>query len=311
MNDQKIYELIARTPQIRAVQIADALDQELSDVSEALRALVAEGDVVRTSATAPNGQPAQIYTLSDQFKKTNEYKSIMAKMVSASPQPAAPSPTLPAAAVDPVPVFAVMAELVPVGMTRIASAVEFVANNYGRVTGVQMMKHMGLRTGQAPVSYLSGAIKDGRLARDGSDWILGDALAPTANKPPVAPAVPVIAVTPSVGDVNSTEKGSGARFNHGKPDYSLIPFSTLTGEAQVWAYGKQKYAAWNWTKGMAWSIPFACMMRHMAAWQAGEECDPESGLPHLAHAMCNLRMLTLYATNFTAGDDRPKQELLA
>ena len=29
-------------------------------------------------------------------------------------------------------------------------------------------------------------------------------------------------------------------------------------------------------------------MRHMAAWQAGEDLDPESGRNHLGHAMCNL-----------------------
>ena len=112
-----------------------------------------------------------------------------------------------------------------------------------------------------------------------------------------------------VGDVTSEARGSGARFNYGKPDYSLIPLTTMAAEARVWAYGKEKYAAWNWTKGMAWSIPFACLMRHMSAWQAGEECDAESGLPHLAHAMCNLRMLTLYATNYQEGDDRPTKEL--
>lgn len=108
-----------------------------------------------------------------------------------------------------------------------------------------------------------------------------------------------------IGDVNSQEKGSGARFNSGKPDYSLIPMSTLADEALVWGYGAKKYAAWNWTKGMAWSVPFACAMRHMAAWQRGEDLDPESGLPNLAHVACNIRMLTLYAVNFKEGDDRP------
>ncbi len=112
-----------------------------------------------------------------------------------------------------------------------------------------------------------------------------------------------------IGDVESTEKGSGARFNGGKPDYSLIPLCTLEDEAKVWAYGKQKYAAWNWAKGMPWSVPLACLLRHMAAWQRGEELDPESGLPHLAHAMCNLRMLTLYSKTYTEGDDRPKEWL--
>lgn len=113
-----------------------------------------------------------------------------------------------------------------------------------------------------------------------------------------------------IGDVNSDAKGSGARYNDGKADISLIPLCTLEDEARVWMYGKQKYAAWNWAKGMDWSVPLACAMRHIAAWQRGEELDAESGLPHLAHAMCNLRMLTLYSKTYPEGDDRPPKELM-
>lgn len=113
-----------------------------------------------------------------------------------------------------------------------------------------------------------------------------------------------------IGDVNSDAKGSGARYNGGKADISLIPLCTLEDEAKVWMYGKQKYAAWNWAKGMDWSVPFACAMRHLAAWQRGEELDAESGLPHLAHAMCNLRMLTLYSKTYPEGDDRPPKDLM-
>lgn len=111
----------------------------------------------------------------------------------------------------------------------------------------------------------------------------------------------------TVGDVNSTARGSGARYNGGKADLSLIPLCTLEDEARVWMYGKRKYAAWNWAKGMDWSIPLACALRHLSAWQRGEDTDPESGLPHLAHAMCNLRMLTLYSMTYPEGDDRPKE----
>jgi hypothetical protein len=113
----------------------------------------------------------------------------------------------------------------------------------------------------------------------------------------------------AIGDVNSNAKGSGARFNDDKADFSLIPLCTLEEEARVWSYGKKKYAAWNWAKGMDWSVPYACLMRHMAAWQRGEDNDPETGFSHLAHAMCNLRMLTLYSSTYTAGDDRPKEWL--
>ena len=112
-----------------------------------------------------------------------------------------------------------------------------------------------------------------------------------------------------VGDVNSNAKGSGARYNDGKADLSLIPLSTLEDEARVWMYGEKKYKRFNWMKGMAWSIPMACALRHLAAWQNGEDLDPESGQPHLAHAMCNLRMLTLYARTYPEGDDRPKDWL--
>lgn len=112
-----------------------------------------------------------------------------------------------------------------------------------------------------------------------------------------------------IGDVNSDEKGSGARYNQGKADLSLIPLSTLEDEARVWMYGERKYKRFNWMKGMPWSVPLACALRHLAAWQNGEDLDPESGQPHLAHAMCNLRMLTLYSRTYQEGDDRPKDWL--
>ena len=110
----------------------------------------------------------------------------------------------------------------------------------------------------------------------------------------------------TVGDINSDKKGTGARFNDGKPDLSLIPLETLADEARVWMYGERKYKRHNWMKGMNWSIPLACALRHLAAWQAGEDIDPESGQSHLAHAMCNLRMLTAFAKTFPEGDDRFK-----
>lgn len=48
-----------------------------------------------------------------------------------------------------------------------------------------------------------------------------------------------------IGDVNSQARGTGARFNAGKPDYSLMPFWCLDGVAQVWTYGHKKYAAFD------------------------------------------------------------------
>jgi hypothetical protein len=154
-----------------------------------------------------------------------------------------------------------------------------------------------------------------------------------------------------IGDVNSSERGSGARFNDGKLDLTLLPpwcwseildrvddsgvwasdfgrefaalqefwegddeafervIDGLTEDdyiqaAKVFAYGAEKYAAWNWAKGMAWSIPMACYLRHMLLGDPAGE-DPESGLPHRGHAVCNLIMLAHFVVLCRDMDDRP------
>lgn len=75
--------------------------------------------------------------------------------------------------------------------------------------------------------------------------------------------------------------------------------------AAVFDYGRQKYAEWNWAKGMPWSVPMACAVRHALAILRGEENDPESGLPHRGHMACNLVMLCQYELAYREGDDRP------
>jgi hypothetical protein len=80
--------------------------------------------------------------------------------------------------------------------------------------------------------------------------------------------------------------------------------------AAVFEYGRAKYAAWNWAKGMAWSVPLACAGRHLVfGIMRGEELDAESGLPHRGHFMCNIVMLAQYERTYREGDDRPKEWL--
>lgn len=80
--------------------------------------------------------------------------------------------------------------------------------------------------------------------------------------------------------------------------------------AHVFDYGRRKYAEWNWAKGMPWSVPFSCAVRHLMAMIAGESDDPESGLPHRGHVFCNIVMLWTYHRTFLVGDDRPAPHLL-
>ena len=167
MNDQKIYELMAKTPDLRAVQICDALDQELSHVSDALKALVDEGDVVRTAGFAPNGQPAQIYNLSQTFMRSAEYKAIKAQL-DAAPAPAAASTGTVA---ESVPVVHAAAPKV----SRVDSALAFI-RLMGKVSSADLKQHMGIATG-SPSNYLNAAMRDGRVARkhfaDGHYWVIG------------------------------------------------------------------------------------------------------------------------------------------
>jgi hypothetical protein len=114
-----------------------------------------------------------------------------------------------------------------------------------------------------------------------------------------------------IGDINSTEKGTGARYNDDKPDYSLLPMHLLEGTARVFMYGSKKYAPFNWVKGMAWTVPYACALRHLFAWFRGEDVDAESGQSHLDHVICNLLMLKHYEKSYREGDNRPKDHFNA
>lgn len=78
--------------------------------------------------------------------------------------------------------------------------------------------------------------------------------------------------------------------------------------ARVFDYGRKKYAEWNWAKGQAWSVPIACAARHLVfGMMRGETLDPDSGLPHRGHFVCNIVMLLWFLDHYEAGDDRRRQ----
>lgn len=75
--------------------------------------------------------------------------------------------------------------------------------------------------------------------------------------------------------------------------------------AAVFEFGAKKYKAWNWFKGMPWSVPVGCIGRHLLAMHRGEESDPDSKLPHAGHVVCNVFMLMAYARTYREGNDLP------
>lgn len=96
-----------------------------------------------------------------------------------------------------------------------------------------------------------------------------------STRPIVEPPVPLVPL--------------GQKFDDHKPRWDLIPYEALQEVVAVLTHGSQKYGPENWRK-----VPegerryFAAAQRHLVSHRLGERLDPESGLPHLAHAACCL-----------------------
>jgi len=60
---------------------------------------------------------------------------------------------------------------------------------------------------------------------------------------------------------------------------------------KVLMYGKAKYSEKGWMT-VEKERYIDAHSRHMAAYYKGEHMDEESGLPHLAHALCSLMFVT-------------------
>lgn len=103
-----------------------------------------------------------------------------------------------------------------------------------------------------------------------------------------------------------TPTTEGIKFDDGKPRVDLISPIALSELATVLAFGAKKYAAWNWAKGIPYTRIIAALLRHTHKYLMGETLDPESGLSHAAHIMCNAMFLLHFEKLKPEFDDRPK-----
>ena len=105
----------------------------------------------------------------------------------------------------------------------------------------------------------------------------------------------------------SRETQQAKKFDDDKPRTDLVPPSAITAAAEVFAFGAKKYGDRNWEQGLSYGRLYGAILRHLLAWWAGQELDPESGLPHLGHALCSLMMLhdTQIDPPSDSLDDRP------
>jgi len=226
-----------------------------------------------------------------------------------------------------------------------------------------MVLRFKIRAGAVSDPQRGGTVKRWSHDGKGGDIVAykvgGDIVPAAAANEPHVRATPLPAAC-GIGDINSSAKGSGARFNAGKADLALIPLRLLADSfirekaqkpehrrasealgalgafqqthdkahlyaalrilglenwqscAKVFEYGKKKYAAWNWSKGMQWSVALACAARHIVfGILAGEERDAESGELHVGHVFCNIVMLLTFIETYAEGNDLPTQWLEA
>lgn len=95
------------------------------------------------------------------------------------------------------------------------------------------------------------------------------------------------------------------KFDTGKAPMHFIPREAAELMADALGYGAKKYASYNYMKGFNYTRLIDATMRHLYAYAAGEDTDPESGLNHLGHALATLAMLAYTQEHHKDLDDRP------
>ena len=83
----------------------------------------------------------------------------------------------------------------------------------------------------------------------------------------------------------------GKKNDFGKPHMCLLPPKAILAVGEVLTYGANKYAPDNWRDVQPRCRYLSAILRHWLAIVSGEDTDPETGLPHLAHLSCSALFL--------------------
>ena len=94
------------------------------------------------------------------------------------------------------------------------------------------------------------------------------------------------------------------RYNEGKIQTNEIDPDFILGIGEVLTKSRSKYPEFNWQGSTKWSTPYNSLMRHLMAFQKGEDNDKESLCHHLLHAATNLMFLYYYTQTQQKNDDR-------
>ena len=97
------------------------------------------------------------------------------------------------------------------------------------------------------------------------------------------------------------------KYDKGKVRMDLLPFDCLTEIAKVLTFGAEKYKENSWqTVKNRYERYRGSLLRHMAAMQAGEILDKESGLSHAAHLATNAMFILWFELHKEVNDEKVK-----
>ena len=108
-------------------------------------------------------------------------------------------------------------------------------------------------------------------------------------------------------DIKDMAEDQGLRFNEGKPQWRLLPQSSLVPMIRVLEFGAKKYSPDNWKKGLSTVACMESMKRHWDKLMEGEALDEESGIHHIGHIMCNAMFISWLMENKPEFNDLPKE----
>lgn len=96
----------------------------------------------------------------------------------------------------------------------------------------------------------------------------------------------------------------GRKDDKEKVRLELISSHALIQLGSVLTFGAKKYADNNWRAGISYTRILGAILRHVFAYLGGETHDPETGLSHIAHAMCECMFLLEFEKTHPEMDDR-------
>lgn len=113
-------------------------------------------------------------------------------------------------------------------------------------------------------------------------------------------------VTPPEDEEVRSVSSTGAEKGTKLARFDLIPIGPLTELAKHFGRGALKYDDHNYRRGYEWSKSYAACMRHLTQFWSGEDCDEETGTPHVISAAWHCFAMCEFMTAHPDFDDRYK-----